>query len=561
MPEPQAVEEAELDPRRWVILGVVLMALFIVVLDNTVLTVAIPTILRDLHTELPSLQWVLTGYSLTFATLLVIGGRLGDIYGARRMFILGAALFGVGSFLASIADSVPTLLLGESLIEGIGASLMLPATLAILSTTFTGTERARAFAVWGAMSGVGVAFGPVIGGFLTTNYSWRWSFRINLVVAPLAILGAWLFMRPAEPPERRQRVDVVGALLVAVGTFLMVFGLSEGTSYGWFEPLRPLSVVGHEVWPASRPVSAIPIVFVLAAIALVAFYRWERSRERAGRDPLFEFGLLDHLAFRYGLITTAVLAMGQLGFLFVIPVFLQDGRHLSALDSGLWLVPSGLCIIVGAQLGGRLTRVIDTTHVVRIGLVVQAAGLVLLGATISTGLTMLTALPSFVAFGVGLGFASSMLTNVVLSEVPAAHAGAASGANTTVRQVGSALGIAIIGSLLTAQTTSSALRRVADSDLSASMRATVDDRLRAVGVGFRPPAGTSAHDVATLRHVLEAAVADGARPALLFAALVVSIGAGLSFLIPRMGRSTELEGALVLDTIDPVEALEGLEAR
>ena len=138
---PEQVVTPEADPRRWLTLGVVVMALIIVALDNTILTVAIPTILRDFHTELPSLQWVLTGYSLTFATLLIIGGRLGDIYGARRMFILGAALFGVGSLLASVATSVPTLLVGESLIEGIGASLMLPATLAILSNTFTGRER------------------------------------------------------------------------------------------------------------------------------------------------------------------------------------------------------------------------------------------------------------------------------------------------------------------------------------------------------------------------------------------------------------------------------------
>src|SRR6476659_6939036 len=167
----------DLDPRRWFAAAVVIVSVAIPVLDNTILNVAIPTILREFHTDLPSLQWVITGYSLTFATFLIIGGRLGDIYGARRMFIIGAALFGLGSLLASEATSVPSLLLGESLIEGIGASLMLPATLAIMSITFEGAERAKAFAVWGATAGAGVAFGPAIGGFLTTNYSWRWSFR------------------------------------------------------------------------------------------------------------------------------------------------------------------------------------------------------------------------------------------------------------------------------------------------------------------------------------------------------------------------------------------------
>ena len=160
------------------------MSVAIPVLDNTILNLAVPTILREFHTQLSSLQWVITGYSLTFATLLIIGGRLGDIFGHRRMFVLGATIFGVGSLLASISTSVPTLFVGEALIEGIGASMMIPATLSILSTTFTGAERPKAFAAWGAVAGASVAFGPILGGFLTTDYSWRWGFRINVIVAP-----------------------------------------------------------------------------------------------------------------------------------------------------------------------------------------------------------------------------------------------------------------------------------------------------------------------------------------------------------------------------------------
>ena len=175
-----------------------IISAFIVVLDNTVLNVAIPTILREFHTTLPSLEWVVTGYALTFATLLIIGGRLGDVYGHRRVFVIGAALFGVGSLLASVSHSVGMMILGEAIIEGIGASLMLPATLAILSTTFHGRERATAFATWGATAGVAAASGPVVGGFLTNFYSWRWAFRINVVIAPLAIVGAMLFMQRGE---------------------------------------------------------------------------------------------------------------------------------------------------------------------------------------------------------------------------------------------------------------------------------------------------------------------------------------------------------------------------
>ena len=313
-------------------------------LDNTVLNLAVPTILRDFHTQLSSLQWVITGYSLTFATLLIIGGRLGDIFGHRRMFVFGAAIFGVGSFLASISTSVPTLFVGEALIEGIGASMMIPATLSILSTTFKGAERPKAFAAWGAVAGAAVAFGPIVGGFLTTDYSWRWAFRINVIVAPIIVVGALLFMHPDERSARRPHIDVRGAALIATGSFSLIFGLSEGTTYGWWNPIKDLTVGNWNAWPASRPVSVIPFAFVLATVAFTAFVVVERSMERANRDPLFEFGQLRHLGFRYGLLTTMVLAMGQFGLLFILPVLLQNGEHLSALRAGEWMLPQGVLI-------------------------------------------------------------------------------------------------------------------------------------------------------------------------------------------------------------------------
>src|SRR5579864_2471201 len=196
------------DPRRWVTLAIILMSTVIVVLDNTVLNVAIPTILRDFHTTVPSLEWVITGYALTFATLLIIGGRLGDLYGTRRMFIIGAAIFAAGSLLAALSWNVASLIVGEAVIEGIGASMMLPATLSILSTTFRGTERATAFALWGAAAGSAAGLGPVVGGFLTTDVSWRWSFGINVIVAPLAILGALLFIARTTPNAKHEPLDI-----------------------------------------------------------------------------------------------------------------------------------------------------------------------------------------------------------------------------------------------------------------------------------------------------------------------------------------------------------------
>jgi predicted MFS family arabinose efflux permease len=561
MEAPPAIAAHDADVKRWFTLAIVITSIFIVVLDNSVLNVAIPTILRDFHTTLPSLEWVVTGYALTFATLLIIGGRLGDIFGHRRVFITGAFLFGAGSLLAAVSQNVPTLILGEAIIEGIGASLMMPTTLAILSNTFVGHERATAFAAWGATAGAAAAFGPVVGGFLTTNYSWRWAFGINVIVAPLAIAGAIAFMPRGIRADGRTRIDVPGALLVAAGMFLLVFGLTEGGTYGWSHPLRAFSIRGHRVWPATAPVSVTPVVFLLSVVILFCFYRLEREKERRQASPLFEFGQLRHKGFRYGLLTTVILAMGQLGLIFVLPIFLQNAKHLSAARNGLWMLPLGIFVILGAQGGGRLTRRVGVTTVVRLGLGLEAAGLILVALAIRPSITFPDVLAGFLLFGFGIGFASSQLTNVVLSDIDPGKSGVASGANTTVRQVGSGLGVAIIGSILTAQTVRQGVAAVSRAtSLPPALRAEAISRLHALGPNFAPPAGASPADIAVLRRALTTGLADGTRPALFFAAGFVLIGALVSLLIPRIGPPAKGEPAKVVagteafeafDTVDP----------
>jgi len=524
--EVPALEPEHLDQRRWVALLVVLLAAFIVVLDNTVLNVAIPTIRHDFHTTLPSLLWVITGYALTFATLLVIGGRLGDIYGHRRIFIIGAGLFGVGSLVASISTSVPELIIGEAIIEGIGASLMLPSTLAILSTTFKGRERATAFAAWGATAGVAAAFGPVVGGFLTSNYSWRWSFRINVIIAPLAIVGALLFMKRGERAERRLPLDASGAALIAAGMFSLVFALSEGSTYGWWKPLKQFSVVGHDVWPKSRAVSIMPIVLALSIVILVGFYFVERAKERRDESPLFPFAHLKIKTYRY--------------------------RLLTPMQNGLWQFPTGVFIIVGAQVGGRLIRSVGVTIVVRIGLFSYAVGMLLIWHAVSLDITALRLVPGLAFYGVGIGFAGAQLTNVVMSEVPAESSGVASGANTTVRQVGAALGVAMIGSLLSVQILSHSVAKIRAAALPAAVKIQALAGVHAQGAFYQPPASTSAHDTSILQHALRTSVASGTRVALVFAACVVLAGAMVSFLIPRV-VAPKSRGA---DDLEPLEPLD-----
>jgi EmrB/QacA subfamily drug resistance transporter len=529
--EGPAPGAAEIDRTRWVTLTIVIIAAMISSLDNTVLNVAIPSILRDFHTDLTSVQWVVSGYALTFATLLIIGGRLGDVYGHRRMFMIGACLFGLGSLLASLSTSVPTLLIGEAVIEGVGAAIMLPATTAILSTTFQGRERATAFAAWGAAVGAAAAFGPAVGGFLTTSYSWRWALRINVIVAPAAALGALLFVRRDGGRTGRARLDLPGAFLVGASVFLMIFGLSEGSIYGWITPRHRFTIDGHPLWPASSPVSVTVVVFALAAVGLAVFYLVERAKERAGRNPLFEFGQLQHKGYRYGLLTSVVVAMGQLGLIFVLPVVLQDGAHLSAAQTGVWLVPFGLFIIVGAQLGGTLAHRLATTTVIRGGLVLESVGLVAVTLAVTPRVTMLGLIPGFALFGIGYGFAASQLVNVILSDVARDKAGVAGAANTTGRQVGAALGVAVMGAMLSVGAIRHATRSLAHSPLPVAVRQRAADQIRARGVSFVPSA-SNPHDLAVLRKTLTSSIFAGARPPLLFAAAVAFAGALVALLIP-----------------------------
>jgi EmrB/QacA subfamily drug resistance transporter len=469
------------------------------------------------------------------------------------MFIIGAAIFATGSLLAALSWNVASLIVGEAIIEGIGASLMLPATLSLLSNTFQGRERATAFAAWGAVAGSAAGLGPVVGGFLTTDVSWRWSFGINVIIAPLAIVGALLFIEKRPHRAEREPLDAPGAALIAIGMFLLVFALSEGGTYGWIRPIADFGIAGWRVWPASRTVSIIPPTLVLAVMFLTIFYRYERARERRQRSPLFEFGLLEHPTFRYGLVTTAVLSMGQFGMSLALALFLQESLHLTALENGLWMLPFGLLFLVGAPIGGRLAQRISTVSVVRIGLVCQVIGLIYIASSLSTHTTFPRLLPGLVCYGIGGGFAMSQLTNVVLSQIPNSKSGVASGTNTTLRQVGSALGIAVIGTVVTAQTISRAASRIRGTTLPAGTKREAIARVHALGASYSPGAANRPAVARTLGDVVAHAVAAASQDAVLFAAVVVGLGTLLSLLIPKLPAEPQVPPAEELATFVPID--------
>ena len=521
------------DPKRWIALVILSSTLFIIVLDNTILNVAVPTIIRQFHTQVSSMQWVISGYSLVFASLLISFGRLGDIIGRRKLFFVGASLFAIGSLIASLSQSVVQLFIGESLIEGIGAAMMLPATLSILSATFRGRERGVAFAVWGSVAGGAGALGPWVGGILTTDYSWRWAFRVNVVIAPLAIIAGIFYVHESKD-ERAKGLDPAGVIAVTLGLLALVFGIIEAARYGWWKPIGDQALGGWD-WPL-HAVSIVPVSLGVAVIVLAFFVWLEMRRVAADRPVVFDFTDLVHKGFRYGLINTTVLAMGEFGAFFVLPIFLQAGLHLSAIQSGRWLLPAGIMAFVGGGVGGQLSRRFGPKYVITIGLALEATGIWLYVAAFSHSTTFFSLLPALMLHGIGIGFATSQLTNVVLSDIPPQKAGSASGAAGMVRQVGTAL----IGAIFVGQATSHVRHDLAQAtDVPPAVREQV---VKSVGDGIGGGAPPGASDTPVGREIatlVSNGVADAAKPAVAFAGVVVTLGALISLLVPNIPAEHE----------------------
>jgi EmrB/QacA subfamily drug resistance transporter len=520
------------DPKRWIALVVLSSSLFIIVLDSTILNVAVPTIIREFHTSVSALQWVISGYSLVFASLLISFGRLGDIFGRRKLFFVGATLFAVGSLIASLSQNVVQLFIGESLLEGIGAAMMLPATLSIISATFRGRERGPAFAVWGAVAGGAGALGPWIGGILTTYASWRWAFRINVIIAPVAIIAAIFYVRESRD-ERAHGIDIPGVVAVTIGLLGLVFGIIEAGRYGWVKPIGDQTIGGWR-WPV-HAFSIVPVALTIGVLGLVTFVLVELARARAGQAVVFDFSDLRHRGFRYGLINTIVLAMGEFGAFFVLPIFLQAGLHLSAVQSGSWVLPAGIMAFLGGWVGGQLSRRFGPKYVITAGLAAEATGIFLYVVAFSTTTTFWQLLPGLLLHGIGIGFATSQLTNVVLSDIPPQKSGSASGAAGMVRQVGTALGIALIGAIFVSQAASNVRHDLAAvSGLPAEVREQIVHGVTS-GIGgaeaIQAPPGV---DVSEVGAIVSSSVADAARPAVAFAGIVVTVGALLSLLVPNI---------------------------
>ena len=431
--------------RRWLGLTMLSLGVAMIIVDATIVNVAVPSIARDLGLSGTGTQWVNTIYALVFAAFLVTMGRLGDRVGRRKMYLAGLALFLFASILAGFAPSGEALI-GARLLQGLGGAAILPATQSILNEGFRGRDRAIAFGIWGSVIGGVAALGPLIGGWLTTYMSWRWAFYVNVPVGLLAIAGTRMWVDESCDEDARNGFDPIGFLLVTLALSSFVFALIEGYTYGWTAPSQPFELFGWR-WPLDG-ISIIPFAFAAGLLMLAGFAAVEIRRERAGRFFLFDFGLWRYPAFRYGNLAGSIVSLGEFGLLFALPLFLQAVIGLSAFQVGLTVLSLAIGAFFAAPAAAGLANRYGPRRVVTLGMALEAAGILVTTLLLSRDLNVLLLTPPLFVYGIGVGFATAQLTSVVLADVPPEVSGLASGTNSMLRQIGSALGIAILGSAL-----------------------------------------------------------------------------------------------------------------
>jgi EmrB/QacA subfamily drug resistance transporter len=527
-------ESGKIQPKQLLILLVLSLSLAIIVIDATIVIVALPQIQKDFSISLKDLEWITSLYALIFGSFLLSWGKLSDEFGRKLIFMAGISTFIVGSIIDGFSLNLSQMLVGR-VIQGFGAAMASPSTLSILTTTFTGKSRNVAFGIWGATAGAAAVLGPVLGGYFTTYISWRWAFFINIPIGIAALVGAALVIRETRFKDPKYTTDYPGLVLITVGLASVLFGLIEAQTYGWLVPNQEFSAGGFS-WSTSNPLS-LPLVSIITGIVLLGvFTLYEIRRARKGRVPLFDFSLLKYKGFRYGLFTVTIVAMGEFGAVFIISIFLQTVKGLSAISAGLTFLPMAISVFIFAPIAGVLATRFGPKWIITTGMVLEAAALFSMSQIISISNPVYYLYPVLVVYGAGVGLAISQVTSTVLMSIPWQKAGVGSGANNTVRQIGSAFGIAVIGAILVAQ-----ISTVGQAELAAStvnfgptgisiLKAAFNSGLSG-GIDPSLIASFGANWPAA-RDIIFDALTQGTRWAAFTAGIFVSLGALSSLLIP-----------------------------
>ncbi len=498
------MDAAAIHARRWWTLAVMCLSLMVIGVDNTILNVALPTLVRDLGATTSQLQWIVDAYTLVFAGLLLTAGSLGDRFGRRRALSIGLLIFGAGSVASALAGSADQLILTRALM-GIGGALIMPATLSIISNVFTEpAERGRAIAVWAGFSAMGIAIGPLSGGWLLEHFWWGSVFMVNIPIVILALTGGRFFVPESKDPAP-PGLDPLGALLSIVGLGALVWAIIEAPAQGWTDPTT---------------LSA----FLVAGVFIAGFIAWERNTDH----PMLDVHFFANPRFSAASTAVTMVFFALFGSTFLQTQYLQSVLGYSAFEAGLRVGPVALVLMVTAPLSARLVERVGTKYIVAGGLAIVSLSLVVMSfATVTSGYPLVLA--SILILGLGMGMTMAPATESIMGSLPRAKAGVGSAVNDTTRQIGGALGVAILGSLL-ASTYASSLGDAVPAAAKASVGAALDLANRLGGV-----------DGAALAASAKSAYVDGMGVGVLVAAGVALLGSviALVFLPSRARMETE----------------------
>src|SRR3954451_10221821 len=409
--------------KKWWTLAAVAFGLFMIMLDNTIVNVALPSIQRSLHMSISSLEWIVTAYALTFAALLITGGKLGDLYGRRKMFILGLAIFTLSSLACGLSPNAG-FLIGARAVQGVGAALMNPATLSIITATFPPKQRGQAIGIWAGVSALALAIGPLIGGLIVDNINWHWIFYVNVPVGVVGILVSRLVIAESRDTSHEQSIDLPGLLTSGLALLSLSYALIEGNRHGWGSP----EIIG---------------LFAGAAVLLAVFI-WLELRQRL---PMLDLGLFRIGSFAGANLVAMLVSLGMFGVFFFISLYVQNVLGYSPMKAGAIFLPMTILIILVAPIAGKLSDQIGSRWLMGAGMTLVGISLLLYqGVGLHT--TFWRLLPQLLLGGAGMALTMSPMTAAAMGSVPVDKAGVGSGVLNSFRQVGGSLGIALMGAIV-----------------------------------------------------------------------------------------------------------------
>lgn len=452
----------------WNALWVLALGLAMIVLDGSIVNVSIPAMIREIGLNLTDAQWVTSLYNIILAALLLPFGKLGDLKGRKMTLQVGVVIFVAGSVLAASSNG-SGLLLSARAIQAVGGALVMPSTLSIVSASFRGKNRAIAFGVWGSVMSAAAAVGPFLGGLFTQTIGWRWIFLVNVPLGLIVFIAAIPFVpktggkagasamggaaqaaaaaQSGAAEAKPQGFDPLGVVLSALGSALLIFGLIEGQTYGWLKPKSEFGI-GSFKWGADWLVSVIPFCIVLGIVFFALFVHTENSRARRSLPVMLDLTLFRIRTFSMGNIAAGAIQAGQFAIMFVLPLYLINVRGVNMLPTGALIAIMGIGSIISGALARPVTAKIGAPHTVQFGLIVEILSVVLLMVMMRPSLPVAWLLVPFLLYGFGLGFAAAQLTSLVLSEVPIAESGEGSATQSTIRQLGTGIGAAVAGLML-----------------------------------------------------------------------------------------------------------------